>query len=122
MLTNHFTCKTKKAAIEVIKSSPVSWVKNSQWTDKLVAYLCKYPDFCQKLFSDSTGAAKQEGCMKMTAKDREAQQYGVLAYAMFHNEPTQLATFDIKPAKFATTVEMCLCWLVPFALLFSNSA
>jgi hypothetical protein len=115
--------KTAAAEAEVPRGPPLSWVKNPQWTDKLVAYLCEHPDFRKKLFSDSTAAAGREGRLKLTAKDGKAQQYAVLAAAIFHDEPKQEATFKTKPAKFTTAVETRLRRLDPFiTLLFWKSA
>ncbi|KAF9461341.1 hypothetical protein BDZ94DRAFT_1124759, partial [Collybia nuda] len=65
------------------RTPPVSWRSNPQWTDKMVAYLSELPDFRRKLFSDSTGAARKESRWKVTAKDGKAQQYAVLADAIF---------------------------------------
>jgi hypothetical protein len=119
-VAKHVSRKTVKAVAEVLKSPPVSWQKNPQWTNKLVAYLSKHPDFRRKLFSDSTTAAKQEGRMKLTAKDGKAQQYGVLAHAIFHDEPTQSVTFNTKPGKFATAVETRLRRLELSLLCYST--
>ncbi|KAJ7026798.1 hypothetical protein C8F04DRAFT_881664, partial [Mycena alexandri] len=67
------------------KRPQVNWVKNTQWTDHLVEYLTDNPEFCRKLFSDSTAEArpKKDGRTKATAKDAKSAQYGDLAKHIF---------------------------------------
>lgn len=71
----------------------------------MVTYLSEQPDFRRRLFSDSTGAAKQEGRRKVVAKDGKTQQYAVLAQSIFAKDPAQSSAFKANPTKFATAVE-----------------
>ncbi|KAF8969028.1 hypothetical protein BDZ97DRAFT_1599276, partial [Flammula alnicola] len=61
----------------------IEWAKNADWTWSLISYLTDHPSFHTKLFSDSTADANKEGRSKAVAKDGKAQQYGVLAKAIF---------------------------------------
>ncbi|KAJ7315805.1 hypothetical protein DFH08DRAFT_820378 [Mycena albidolilacea] len=83
----------------------VNWVKNPQWTHSLVAYLCAHPDVWRKLFSDSTAEAKKEKRKKDVAKDSKAIQHGVLAQAIFEDDPSERARYANDPTKYATSVE-----------------
>ncbi|KAJ7836701.1 hypothetical protein B0H14DRAFT_2589599 [Mycena olivaceomarginata] len=83
----------------------VNWVKNLQWTHSLVAYLCAHPDVRRKLFSDSTAEAKKEKRKKDVAKDGKAVQHGVLAQAIFEDDPSERARYANDPTKYATSVE-----------------
>ncbi|KAJ7744262.1 hypothetical protein DFH07DRAFT_963795 [Mycena maculata] len=83
----------------------VNWVKNPQWTDKLIEYLTDHPSFRKKLFSDSTADAKKEERTKEVAKDGKAVQCGVLAKHIFENDNKEQARYANDPAKFAGTVE-----------------
>jgi hypothetical protein len=61
------------------KPDPLKWQNNCHWTDTLVEFLSNSPDFCAKLFSDSTENAMKEGCKKVVGADSKAQLYATLA-------------------------------------------
>ncbi|KAF8888949.1 hypothetical protein CPB84DRAFT_1625941, partial [Gymnopilus junonius] len=65
------------------KAPNIKWVKNPDWTWKLITYLMDHPKFHLKLFLNSTAKAKKEGQNKAVAKDGKLQQYIVLAKLIF---------------------------------------
>ncbi|KAJ7722577.1 hypothetical protein B0H14DRAFT_2642098 [Mycena olivaceomarginata] len=90
---------------ESLSANWSNWVKNPQWTHSLVAYLCAHLDVRRKLFSDSIAEAKKEKRKKDVAKEGKAVQHGVLAQAIFVDDPSKRARYVNDPTKYATSVE-----------------
>jgi len=87
------------------RAPDIQWARNPDWTHTLIEYFTNHVEFRIKLFSDSTADATREGRSKHTAKDSKAQQYAMLAKAIFANEPGQSALYLQNPGRYATAVE-----------------
>ncbi|KAJ7497809.1 hypothetical protein B0H11DRAFT_1639326, partial [Mycena galericulata] len=87
------------------KRSIVNWIKNPNWTDKLIEYLVDDPRFRIKLFSDSTAEAKKAGRQKLVGKDGKTHQYTQLAAYIFKEDPAEEARYANAPKKYASAVE-----------------
>ncbi|KAJ7198689.1 hypothetical protein C8J57DRAFT_1634962 [Mycena rebaudengoi] len=83
----------------------VNWVKNPQWTELLITYLCENPSFRIRLFSDSTAEAKKAGRQKLIGKDGKPQQYAVLAEYIFKDDEAEKARYANAKPKFAMSVD-----------------
>jgi hypothetical protein len=86
-------------------SGRLSWAKNPQWTDSLVAYLTTHPTFRIKLFSDSNADAAKDGRSKSVGKDHKHQSWAVLAEHIFLNDPAEKDGYKKNPAKYVGSVE-----------------
>lgn len=76
-------------------------------TNRLLDWLDQNPDDRNRLFSDSTVTAKQEGRRKVTAKGNKARYHDALAKAVFESpeeEPSLRDWYLKEPAKFTTSV------------------
>jgi len=76
-------------------------------TNRLLDWLDQNPDDRNRLFSDSTAAAKQEGRRKVTAKGNKARYHEALAKAVFGSpdeEPSLRDWYLKEPGKFTTSV------------------
>ena len=76
-------------------------------TNRLLDWLDQNPDDRNRLFSDSTVAAKQEGRCKVTAKGNKARYHEALAKAVFGSpdEESSLRDWYLKePGKFTSSV------------------
>lgn len=71
----------------------------------MMTYLSEHPAFRLGLFGDATKDATKEKRRKVTAKDGKAQQYGVLAKAVFEDDGKWAVAFEKTPTTFATSVE-----------------
>jgi hypothetical protein len=76
-------------------------------TTRLLDWLDQHPDDRNRLFSDSTVAAKQEGRRKVTAKGNKTRYHEALAKAVFDSpdeEPSLRIWYLREPGKFTTSV------------------
>jgi len=87
----------------------VEW--NNTRTDHLLDWLDQNPDDRNRLFSDSTTAAKEQNRHKVTAKGSKNRYYLALAKAVFDckEEDIEMRAWYLKePAKFSSSLSSYL--------------
>jgi len=87
----------------------VEW--NNTRTDRLLDWLDQNPDDRNRLFSDSTTAAKEQNRRKVTAKGSKNCYYLALAKAVFDckEEDIEMQAWYLKePAKFSSSLSSYL--------------
>ena len=88
------------------KPKSIQWALNPKWTDALVSYCINHPIFRSQLFSDSNSNAQEEGRGKKTVgKDSKTSLHGILAQAIFANDPEQKGGYAENPSRYATSIE-----------------
>ena len=102
----NFNGDTATGALSLKILGCIIWDKYPEHTEHLLDYLDTHPDIAIKLFSDSTQAAKSEGCFKLTAKLNKGAAYLQLANGIFFvdDDSAVWADFVINPNKYAKAV------------------
>jgi hypothetical protein len=85
----------------------IVWDKYPKCTERLLNYLDMHPEVAIKLFSDSTQAAKSEGCSKLTAKSNKAVTYLQVADGVFSidDDAAVRADYASNPNKYAKAID-----------------
>ncbi|EJD45933.1 hypothetical protein AURDEDRAFT_164996 [Auricularia subglabra TFB-10046 SS5] len=85
------------------RAQEISWVKNPDLTDALVAYFVDNPQFRRSYFSDSVDSARTEKRTKKTSHDSKVAMNKTLATHIFANHPVFAEDFKADEGRYATS-------------------